>query len=109
MIQVTILSNQNGQYTGFRCTGHAGFAEAGEDIVCAGVSALVINTVNAISCFTDEKLKVDSEEASGTIAVRFCRPACHDAELLVKTLVLGLKGISDSYGAGYITLDFKEV
>ena len=52
---------------------------------------------------------MDSEEASGTIAVRFCRPACHDAELLVKTLVLGLKGISDSYGAGYITLDFKEV
>ena len=34
--------------------GHAGYAEPGQDIVCAAVSALVINTINAIEAFTED-------------------------------------------------------
>ncbi len=32
-------------YQDFLSRGHAGYAEEGQDIVCAGVSALVINTM----------------------------------------------------------------
>lgn len=109
MIQVTIFRNQNGQYTGFDCLGHAGFAESGEDIVCAGVSSLVINTINSISCFTDEKFSTDTDEDTGMISVAFQSPCGHDAELLIKSLVLGLQGIQNNYGVEYITLNFKEV
>ncbi len=49
MIQVTVFRNRNEKYIGFDCKGHAGYANYGEDVICAGVSALVINTVNAIS------------------------------------------------------------
>ena len=35
-----VLFIRDGQVTGFVCAGHAGYAEAGEDIVCAAVSAL---------------------------------------------------------------------
>ncbi|MCI8490908.1 MAG: ribosomal-processing cysteine protease Prp [Lachnospiraceae bacterium] len=108
MILVTVYRNQNEQYTGFDCMGHAGFAEAGEDIVCAGVSALVINTINSISCFTGEKFHVDSKEETGEISFRFQQTAEHDGELLMNALVLGLQGIQNNYGAGYITLNFKE-
>ena len=109
MIQVTIFRNQAGQYLGFDCLGHAGFADAGEDIVCAGVSALVINTINSISCFTGEKFSTDSDEETGMITVQLNQPAEHDAELLMKSLVLGLQGIQNNYGVEYITLNFKEV
>ena len=46
MIKVTIYKTERQEYAGFDMEGHAGYAEAGEDIVCAGVSALVINALN---------------------------------------------------------------
>lgn len=109
MIQVTITKNKNGKYIGFDCIGHAGYADAGEDIVCAGVSALVINTVNSIASYTQEKFSVDTDEDTGKIQIRFSHPAKHDANLLMNSLVLGLTGIQEQYGANYMTLNFKEV
>lgn len=108
MIRTTVFRNRNGQYIGFDCIGHAGFAKAGEDIVCAGVSVLIINTINSISCFTKEKFDTDSDEETGKISLHFHHPAGHDAELYMKSLVLGLQGIQNHYGARYITLNFKE-
>ena len=32
------------------------YADVGEDMVCAGVSALVINTINSIDNLTEERL-----------------------------------------------------
>ena len=55
MIQVTVFRNRNEKYIGFDCKGHAGYANYGEDVICAGVSALVINTVNAISRYTQKQ------------------------------------------------------
>ena len=109
MIQVTVLKNHNGQYAGFSCCGHSGFADSGNDIVCAGVSALVINTVNSISAYTDDKIWVESDEDTGMIRLQFRHSAGHDAQLLMKSLVLGLQGIQQAYGAEYIALNFKEV
>ena len=109
MIQITIFRNQNGQFKGFDCLGHAGYADAGEDIVCAGVSALVINTINSIASYTGEKFSTDSDEETGKLTVHFKHPVGHDAELLMKSLVLGLQGIQNNYGVEYITLNFKEV
>ena len=40
--------------TGFRIEGHAGYAKHGKDIVCAAVSALVMNTMNSIHSFTSD-------------------------------------------------------
>ena len=109
MVFVTVLKNQNEQYIGIECIGHAGYAEAGEDIVCAGVSVLVINTVNSLDCFTEEKIRTDIDEKTGRIGVHFRRSPGHDAKLLMDSLILGLQGIQENYGVGYITLDFKEV
>ena len=108
MIKITIFKNHDDKYLGFTCLGHAEYAEEGEDIVCAGVSALVVNTVNSLEMFTSEKFETDAE-VGGEIAIRFESPAGHDADLLVKSLVLGLQGIQETYGDEYIVLDFREV
>ena len=58
MIRVTVYKTRRHEYAGFDLSGHAGYEEAGHDIVCAAVSALVINTVNSVEQFTDDKNKL---------------------------------------------------
>ena len=50
---------------GFDVSGHAGYSEAGSDIVCAAVSALVINAVNSIEKFTEDETSCVSDEDTG--------------------------------------------
>ena len=40
MTTVTVFRSPDGALSGFDCRGHADYADAGEDIVCAAVSAL---------------------------------------------------------------------
>ena len=47
MTKITVFQNRKQEYMGFDCGGHAGFAFRGKDVVCAGISILVQNTVNA--------------------------------------------------------------
>ena len=78
---------------GFKSKGHAGFADSGYDIICAGVSALVINTINSIDQFTKEAHATNQDQETGLISFRFEKPAGHDAELLMKSMVLGVQEI----------------
>ena len=48
MTKVTIFRNFKNECVGFDAFEHAGYAEEGEDIVCAAISVLTINTMNAI-------------------------------------------------------------
>lgn len=108
MITITIYRNRD-RVAGFRCAGHSGYAESGNDIVCAGVSALVINTINSIEAFTSAAFHLDTEAESGLIDFRFDQESEHDSELLIRSMVLGLQGIQSDYGNEYLILDFKEV
>ncbi|MCM1257183.1 MAG: ribosomal-processing cysteine protease Prp [Roseburia sp.] len=108
MTVITIFQDPNDTYRGFSCSGHAGYARAGEDIVCSAISVLTINTINSISSFTDARFSVESDEETGYLEMLLETPVDGGAELLMKSLVLGLQGIQDNYQE-YITLNFKEV
>ena len=108
MITITIFQNHS-DVTGFRCIGHAGYANAGSDIICAGVSALVISTINSIAELTASTFQIDTEEESGLIDFRLDQKADHDTALLIHSMILGLQEIQSNYGNEYIILDFKEV
>ena len=109
MTQITIYRNQENAFTGFLCEGHAGYADAGEDIVCAGISTLVINTINSIEALTTTQILADADEESGTIHVNLPSGCDEQAKLLVDAMILGLQGIQTNYGKKFLTLDFKEV
>ena len=109
MTHITIYRNQKNVFTGFYCEGHAGYANAGDDIVCAGISTLVINTINSIEVLTDTEILADAEQESGTIHVNFPSGCDKQAKLLVDAMILGLQGIQKNYGKKFLTLDFKEV
>ncbi len=60
-------------YWGFQVSGHTGYAEAGEDILCATVSALTMLTINAIEVAYDSFADYSIDEDDAT--VRMFAPA----------------------------------
>ncbi len=109
MVRVTILKDQKDICRGFETSGHAGYADKGQDIVCAAVSALTINTVNSLEQFTEETFSLDSDEKRGRIALRFSHQPNEAAALLLSSYLLGIQGIAEQYGTQYLSLEMKEV
>ena len=50
--------------------GHADFDTLGKDIVCAGVSALVLNTINSIETFRDDEFTCEVQEKNGDVLIK---------------------------------------
>ena len=108
MVKVTVYKNENHQSVGFKTLGHAGYAEAGQDIVCSAISILTINTLNSIEKFTDDAFK--AEAADGMVRWKFTElPLSKEAHLLMDSLVLGLQDIQENYGKKYIKIIEKRL
>ena len=107
MVRITIFQNRQRQLTGFDCLGHAGYA--GEnDIVCAAASALVINCINSVESLTDAQFTCDSRQEDGMVSFRLVEISGEDAQLLLRSLALGLEEMERNYEA-YIDVIFEEV
>lgn len=104
MIQIDVKKSDNGDIIGFHVSGHAGFSQYGTDIVCAGVSVLVINCINSIEKFSDTKFDLYQNEKDGVIDFICRRPLDDKAILLMKSMFYGLQEIQDTYGSEYVTL-----
>ncbi|MCC8135618.1 MAG: ribosomal-processing cysteine protease Prp [Ruminococcus sp.] len=82
-----------GILTGFRMSGHSGYAESGSDIVCAAVSSavqLTANTMEAFGC----KIKVAVDDSAVKCVAE---EADENAVRLVDSLLLHIKAISEDY------------
>ena len=109
MTKVTIYKNSENVCVGFDVVGHAGYAEEGEDIACAAISILVINTMNAIETYTDVTFSQEADGEVGSITYRIEDPT-KETTLLLDTMVLGLQSLEDNeLYTDYIDLIFEEV
>ena len=78
----------NDRITGFSVSGHSGYAEAGQDIVCAAISAIVTMaeaTINDV-CGAKAKVRVKEEDARITLTL----PASCDEEESVQAVLSGM-------------------
>lgn len=80
--------------SGIRISGHANYAEAGKDIVCAGVSALVQNLIQSIEELTQDKIQYSM--SPGRVDIKF-RDLSEQAQLLVDSFFVGVRLIADEY------------
>ena len=100
MIIVSILRHKDNGIAGFEVEGHAGYAKAGRDIVCAGVSSVTVGTVNAIEELTG--VVMDSRMKNGFLSANVpsaIQPEVKDqVQLLLASLVVMLQSIEKSYG-----------
>ena len=110
MTEITFYQTETGDMIGFRSEGHSGYADQGEDIVCAAISALVINTINSINELTDDEMDVDIDEDEGYIDASFFDTPGKEAQLLLKSLALGLTNMEDDEAVTeFIDVIFEEV
>ena len=109
MIKINICRNKEGCISEFTVSGHAGYAEEGSDIVCAAVSVLVINTINAIEALTNTVFQCKTDEAEGgflQVSIpNIHEQADHDACVLLKSLVMGLNDVEKEYSSYVIIND----
>ncbi len=103
---MTVEKSSDG-YVRFESRGHAGYGEAGEDIVCAGVSALIITIANALESFTEDACILEQDD--GYVAWRFPKKVSPAGTLLMDTLLLGLNDIQNSYDHKYLQIRNREV
>ena len=100
MVLIHFDRTKAGRLVGFSARGHALFAESGQDIVCAGVSALLQTAilglevkVGAAPRYRVEPglliCKVDGRRLTGEIG--------RQVEVLLETIYLGLKEIARHY------------
>lgn len=108
MIQAVFYMYPDKTYRGFSVSGHAGYENAGRDIICASVSALVINTVNAVDALT-ENVCACEQDSSGSIKFKFSSDSDEQGQLLIRALDMGLSNIEKEYGKKYLQVHYKEV
>ena len=61
MICITVTES-DGEYISVESNGHADYAEKGQDIICAAVSALIVNTVNSVETLTEDLIISEAGE-----------------------------------------------
>ena len=79
---------EDGRISGFSVSGHSGYAEAGQDIVCAAISAVVgmaEATINDV-CGAKAKVRVKEEDARISLTL----PTSCDEEESVQAVLAGL-------------------
>ena len=102
-----IIYKKNGSYYRVECSGHAGDAPEGENILCAAISALVINCFNSVERFTEDFVSSETSK-DGITSLQLKENISEKGELLVKSLEYGLKDISKDNGK-YLKISVKEV
>ena len=78
----------NDRITGFSISGHSGYGEAGSDIVCAAISAVVTMaeaTINDV-CGAKAKVRVKEQDARVTLML----PTSCDEEVAVQAVLAGM-------------------
>ena len=107
MTNITIAKSSDGNYKWIECKGHAGFAEYGNDIVCAAISVLMINTINSVEKFTDDEIVTSQDEDKGILKLEFEGIPSTEADLLLQSFELGVTSIYEQYGKKFLNIKFR--
>ncbi len=99
MLVIKVEGPSDDALIGFEVKGHAGYADAGEDIVCAGVSAILQTAALAL-----EQLFVIKPHLVVKPGHMVCRLPDYDdpverlrAQTILQTAVLGCRNIATQY------------
>ena len=74
--------------------GHAEFAPPGQDIVCAGVTALTENLIVSIESLTEDTIQY--EVSPGRVDIQF-KDLSEDGKLLIDSFFLGICSIEQDF------------
>lgn len=111
MTHAVLFENAAGRITGVSVKGHSGYAEEGSDIVCAGISTLVITTDQALCLLVGiDPIERGGEDGFAEVLLpdSLSDRQMEQAQLLFGALRLGLQAIAEQYPA-YFRLTTRRV
>ncbi|GMK47227.1 MULTISPECIES: ribosomal-processing cysteine protease Prp [Paenibacillus] len=101
MISVTVKRRAaDRRIVSFAISGHAKYADRGKDIICAGVSAVSVGTVNAIEALATVELPAKMKDGwlSSDIPEQPDKEIDDKVQLLLESMVVMLGTIAKTYG-----------
>ncbi|MEA4883081.1 MAG: ribosomal-processing cysteine protease Prp [Clostridia bacterium] len=100
MVSLSVV-RAGGHVVRFTVRGHAGAAEYGSDIVCAGVSALAIAAANGLAKHAGARVAVRSARRGGTLECVILECRSGDvrtrADAILETMISGITAIAHEY------------
>ena len=99
MINVIVIKEKQTIKT-IEATGHSGYAEAGQDIVCSAVSTLMETLANGLTEVVKAQVEIKVDETIPHLSVRLIetdKEKCKDAQVLMKSTLLGIKGVAQEF------------
>ena len=100
------MTERQGKVETLLAEGHAGYAEMGQDLVCAGVSCITIGTNNALDELAPGTFQTETRE--GFLKIRVLNPEDPKTHLILRTDWIQLQTIAESYPE-FIKLKKQEV
>lgn len=102
MITVKVVRKSDNHIHSFEMSGHANAGPHGQDIVCAGASAVSFGTVNAIDHLCNVRLDIEMNNDGGflrcTVPNGLDVQTYEKVQLLLEAMVVSLLSISEQYG-----------
>ncbi len=105
MITIRLERGDDRRIVAFAVTGHSGYAKWGNDIVCAGVSAVVQTTILGLQ----NVLGIDCIGSQEDGKLHCALPAdlspgsAEPADILLRTMLAGLNALAEAY-ADYVRI-----
>ena len=90
-----VFQKQNGKIFNCSIKGHAGYAENGQDVVCAAVSSAVQLTANLITECFQEQANISAENNEIKICLK--QPKIGNGAAILDGLFVHLQCISEEY------------
>ena len=94
MIEVDIYRNGQGQITGYKVSGHAGYAEEGQDIICSAVSAVTQAPILGLERHLKLKPSCRTELEDGILEVALNSAPNDLTEAILETMFYGIRSIA---------------
>ena len=92
MITIKVERDKKQAVTGFSAEGHANTAPHGQDIVCAGTSALIQASVFGLERYLKREIKL--RQAGANFAVQLVGAPDDQTQAILETMLLGLTEIA---------------
>ncbi|WP_416326091.1 ribosomal-processing cysteine protease Prp [[Eubacterium] hominis] len=104
MVKVTVL-HQHQKIVHMTICGHAGYADKGQDLVCAGVSSIAIGMMNALDQMEPDTCDLSMKDADVEIQVN---KVTEGNQLLLRGMIIQLQTLKETYKK-YVQINEQEV
>ncbi len=105
-----VFSKKGEDFVRIESRGHAGFAESGEDIVCAGISALLQGAALGVLKVAGVKARYEVKESAGSLLLELPKEMSErekrDCKVILETLYLSVSDLQKGYSE-FISVEVK--